>query len=279
MDPSRAFLDGVLKYKTLWSELKTINGCCPKNHFLYDSQFTELNWAMGEIDFPPELTPGDLRDGFKSIECQIMDWADDTAYSLNDLSDSVKAGFLTVERIEQWALSHGLDYSDHTPLGDLLGAIRGKRIEPFIGKKIGKFVRSVHLEKEVNLLSATSHRYAFRLMIDEEVREESSLFKALAYELVFLSPQLKQLEYKGSHILGRLWELLERRYVLQQSVDGQKFQLLPHEEASEIDGTADKGERARLVCDFLAGMTDGYAVRTYSRLFEPGYGSIGDLVG
>ena len=279
MDPSRAFLDGVLKYKTLWSELKTINGCCPKNHFLYDSQFTELNWAMGEIDFPPELTPGDLRDGFKSIECQIMDWADDTAYSLNDLSDSVKAGFLTVERIEQWALSHGLDYSDHTPLGDLLGAIRGKRIEPFIGKKIGKFVRSVHLEKEVNLLSATSHRYAFRLMIDEEVREESSLFKALAYELVFLSPQLKQLEYKGSHILGRLWELLERRYVLQQSVDGQKFQLLPYEEASEIDGTADKGERARLVCDFLAGMTDGYAVRTYGRLFEPGYGSIGDLVG
>jgi len=131
----------------------------------------------------------------------------------------------------------------------------------------------------VNLLSATSHRYAFRLMIDEEVREESSLFKALAYELVFLSPQLKQLEYKGSHILGRLWELLERRYVLQQSVDGQKFQLLPHEEASEIDGTADKGERARLVCDFLSGMTDGYAVRTYGRLFEPGYGSIGDLVG
>ena len=38
-------------------------------------------------------------------------------------------------------------------------------------------------------------------------------------------------------------------------------------------------EKARLVCDFLAGMTDGFAVRMYQRLFSPGFGSIGDLVG
>ena len=38
-------------------------------------------------------------------------------------------------------------------------------------------------------------------------------------------------------------------------------------------------KRARLVCEFLAGMTDGYAARTFRRLFEPGFGSIRDLVG
>ena len=41
----------------------------------------------------------------------------------------------------------------------------------------------------------------------------------------------------------------------------------------------DTATRARLVCDFLAGMTDGYAARTYKRLFSPDFGSIGDLVG
>ncbi len=279
MDPSRAFLDGVLKYKSLWSELRTVRGKLPKNHFLYDAQEGHLNWAMGGNDFPVELVPGEVRDAFKSIECQVMDWADDTAYSLNDLADSVKAGFLTVERIERWAEKKGLRPDEGTALGSLLKAIRGQRIEPFVGKQIGRFIQAAHLVKATNFLSAASHRYSLELVIDEEVRAESELFKALAYEVVFLSPQLKQLEHKGSYMLRRLWEVLEKRYVLGEAIDGQDFALLPEADAAEIAAAEQPEERARLICDFLAGMTDGYAARTFRRLFEPGFGSIGDLVG
>jgi len=279
MDPSRAFLDGVLKYKSLWSELKTTQGKLPKNHFLYDAQEKHLSWAMGGNDFPAELVPGKLRDQFKSIECQIMDWADDTAYSLNDLADSVKAGFLTVDRIERWAEKKGHVTAEGSSLGDLLKAVRGQRIEPFLGKRIGQFIQAASLVSTTNFLSGTSHRYAFELLVDEEVRAESELFKDLAYEVVFLSPQLKQLEHKGSYMLRRLWEVLEKRYVLGESIDGQDFKLLPEADAAEIEEAESPEERARLVCDFLAGMTDGYAARTFRRLFEPGFGSIGDLVG
>ncbi len=168
MDPSRAFLDGVLKYKTLWSELKTVNGKLPKNHFLYDGQERYLSWAMGGNDFPAELVPGKVRDGFQSIECQIMDWADDTAYSLNDLADSVKAGFLTVERVERWADGVGEERGEGSALGKLLVAIREQRVEPFVGKRIGRYVRAVELVRAVNLLSGTSHRYSLELKVDEE---------------------------------------------------------------------------------------------------------------
>ncbi len=109
-------------------------------------------------------------------------------------------------------------------------------------------------------------------------RAESELFKRLAYEVVFLSPALRQLEHKGSYLLRRLWEVLERRYVKGEQIDGQNFELLPEEDAAEISASQSDGERARLVCDFLAGMTDGSAARMYRRLFEPGFGSIGDLV-
>lgn len=279
MDPSRAFLDGVLKYKSLWRELRAIKGKLPKNHFLYDSQREELNWAMGENDFPAELPPGDERDSFKSIECQIMDWADDTAYSLNDLADSVKAGFLTVERIERWAARQGHKTSEASTLGALLKAIRGQRIELFVGKRIGKYIQSTTLVSATNFLSATSHRYSLELIVDDGVREECELFKSLAYEVVFLSPQLKQLEHKGSYMLRRLWEVMEKRYVLGESIDGQDFALLPEADGIEIAEAETPEKKARLVCDFLAGMTDGYAARTFRRLFEPGFGSIGDLVG
>jgi dGTPase len=111
--------------------------------------------------FQPNYHQGDERDSFKSIECQIMDWADDTAYSLNDLADSVRAGFLTVERIERWAESRGHEVSDESPLGGLLKAIRGQRIEPFVGKRIGKYIQSVTLVSATNLLSGNQSSICF----------------------------------------------------------------------------------------------------------------------
>jgi dGTPase len=276
MSPSRSFLDGILKYKTLWSELAQ-NGNPPKNHFIYDSQHRFLEWALGGNDFPAELTPGDTRDSFKSIECQIMDWADDTAYSLNDLSDSVRAGFLHIEKIENWARSKELDDSQQASLHELIEAIRAHRVEPFVGKRIGKYITATKLVTDVNFLSSITNRYRYQLVIDPEIRKESSLFKKLAYEVVFLSPKLKQLEHKGSYMLRKLWEVLETRYIHGESIDGQNFQLLPQDTVEEIEQSPDKTCRARLICDYLAGMTDGYAARTYKRLFSPDFGSINDL--
>jgi dGTPase len=279
MDPTRAFLDGVLKYKTLWSELKRPSGEPPEHHFIYDAQERYLDWALGGRDFPPELTPGRERDRFRSIECQVMDWADDTAYSLNDLADSVRAGFLTERSVRKWAERTGEPAGEATPLGDLLRAIDRGRIDSFVGRRIGQYVKAARLAEDTNFLSGETNRYRFRLVIDGAVAAESAIFKRLAFEVVFLSPQLKQLEHKGSFLLRRLWMLFEERYVERRPIDGQLFQLLPGEQAGEIEQSESRDARARLVCDFLAGMTDGYAARLYQRLFSAGFGSIGDLVG
>jgi len=42
--------------------------------------------------------------------------------------------------------------------------------------------------------------------------------------------------------------------------------------------TTDEPLRARIICDYLAGMTDGFASRAYKRMFDPDFGSIVDLV-
>ncbi len=279
MDPSRAFLDGVLKYKSTWGDLGKAGGKAPANHFVYDEQNRYVRWALGEQEFPPELAPGKARDGFKSVECQVMDWADDTAYSLNDLADSVRAGFLTEESVRAWAEKREVEVGAESSLGDLIRAISRGRIDSFVGHRIGLYVKAVRVEEDSNFLSGKSNRYRYRIVVDGARQAESEVFKRLAFEVVFLSPQLKQLEHKGSLMLRRLWELYHRRYVEGRAIDGQMFQVLPAEQAEEIERVETVGERARLICDFLAGMTDGYAVRMYQRLFSPGFGSIGDLVG
>ena len=276
MNPTRAFLDSVLKYKTLWSELKTVNGGkSPKNHFIYDKQMNYLDWVFEGRDFPLELTPGDERDSFKSIECQIMDWADDVAYSLNDLADSVRAGFLTIEKIEKWAAKNDQSCEKGSPVGDLLNAIRKERVEPMVGSRIGKYLQAVELKERGNFMSAASNRYLFELVVDEDVRAESEIYKKLAYEVVFMSPELNQLEYKGNHMLERLWGLLSKRYLEGENVP---YQLLPDKIAAEIELTEDLEGKKRLLCDYLASQTDSSTNRLYKRLFVPDFGSIGDLV-
>ncbi len=277
MDPSRAFLDSVLKYKSLWSEMSA-GGERPEHHFIYDQQAHYLDFVLGGRDYPAELTVGKVRNDFKSIECEVMDWADDTAYSLNDLADATRAGFLTIEKLEAWAEENQFDTSEDSPLGGLKKAIQRGRIDSFAGARIGAYIKAVTLTERVNFMSGESNRYRYGISITRDVRAESALFKKLAFDVVFLSPELKQLEHKGSYILRKLWELLETRYVKELPIDGQTFPILRPADEKEIAAAPNEAARARLICDYLAGMTDGSTARMYRRLFEPGFGSIGDLV-
>ncbi|MEI8258083.1 MAG: hypothetical protein WCJ30_20595, partial [Deltaproteobacteria bacterium] len=59
-------------------ELIAATGEPPAHHFIYDEQRSHLDWAMGGSAAPLDTAPGATRDALKSIECQVMDWADDT---------------------------------------------------------------------------------------------------------------------------------------------------------------------------------------------------------
>ena len=100
MNPTRSFIDGILKYKTLFSERPEA-----LNHFIYDEQAYLRSFVLTDIASLGEIP--DLN-RFHSIECEIMDWADDTAYCLNDLVDSINAGFLRFERVQRWAEAQNL---------------------------------------------------------------------------------------------------------------------------------------------------------------------------
>jgi len=270
MNPTRAFLDATLKYKTLYGELTD-----PENHFLYDGQRQYLNFVHGGQPFPPELPPGPARDGFRSIECQIMDWADDTAYSLNDIADGINARFITLEALERWAERENVSGPAAEILKALLHGIRNQDIEKTLRIKIGTFIAAARLEPDENFMSGASHRYRFRLAIDEEARAETMLYKKIALHLVFKSRQLQQLEHKSDWLLSRLFQTLADRYVTGTAAS--HYRLLPENDEARIAAAADEKERARVVCDVITCMTDGAATRMCRRLFDADFQSIVDL--
>jgi dGTPase len=53
--------------------------------------------------------------------------------------------------------------------------------------------------------------------------------------------------------------------------------ILPARVGKLIHSEESHTGKARQICDYLAGLTDGMIVRTYRRLFDPEFGSIRDL--
>jgi dGTPase len=270
MQPTRALLDGVLKYKKLFREFHAT----PTNHFLYDSQESVRGFVLGGAPIPAALHSGERLNAFKSVECQIMDWADDAAYSLNDIVDGVKAGFLTVERIQSWAAGESLDPERQRILAEFLEAARGDRLENVFSQKIGGFIKACRLRERDNFLAGITNRYRFELVISPAAEREALFFKKMANDIIFESPQLQQMEHKARRVLFELWDSCWRNYVTRQA---RVIRILPPRVGRLIDTAEGEPLKARQICDWLAGLTDGMIVRTYRRLFDPEYGSFRDL--
>ena len=271
MNPTRAFMDGVLKYKTLFCQWEN-----PRNHYLYDDQKQFLEFVFDGRPFPAALTPGKALNDFRSLECQIMDWADDTAYSLNDLVDSANAGFITLSRVQRWAQAQQLDSGEAGHLDSLMAAIGEGNLERSMNRKIGTFVEACRLEERDTFMNDLTNRYRFGLVIDPAVVKEQKLYARLAVDLVFRSPQVAQLELKGHTMLGRLFDALVENYMTGKP---RPLSLLSGDFEQEMAAVkGDEPRQARIICDYLAGMTDGFASRIYKRMFDPDFGSIVDLV-
>jgi dGTPase len=270
MQPTRALLDGVLKYKTLFGEFRRP----PANHFLYDTQRDVRRFVLGGARLPAALGPGEKLNAFKSIECQIMDWADDAAYSLNDIVDGVRAGFLTIERIEAWAEGRIGDALGLRLLDELLDAIRTERLAGIFSARIGAFITACRLRERRNFMSARTNRYRFELVVAPEARRQALFYKQLANDVIFESPQLQQMEHKARRVLFDLWDSCWRNYV---ETGPRVVRILPAEAGALVDAAKGRRAKARQVCDWLSGLTDGTIVRTHRRLFDPEFRSVRDL--
>ena len=271
MNPTRTLIDGVLKYKALYGDLEN-----PENHFLYDFQSEDLKFVFENKIVKNEFESYKELNKFRSIECQIMDWADDTAYSVNDLMDSIHGGFITIAKLGKWKDQNegNLNTAQNKYVEEMIDWIRKDKFKPKFGAQIGEFVQACSIEKTESFMDEFTNRYKYKLIINEEVSEKVKLFKDISVQLVFRSSHLHQMEYKGNFMLAKIFNLLCENYIDTKG----KTKLLPDFNHKLLLVEEDKVKKARLICDYVSGMTDSFAMRNYKRLFDPDYSSLVDFV-
>lgn len=246
ISPTRALMDGVLKHK----------------QNIYKEQKTYFRFVHRGL--PRRF----LRE--QSIESQIMDWADEIAYSTDDFVDGVRARFITLEKLQNWNSPRRCE-----PLvSGLIQSMKKERLESFRGDQIGRFIESCSLKPSRLPKMTKTNRYLYKLDIPKQIRAEQECLAQISIELVFESPAVEQLEYKSQAMIREFFGVLRMNYF---SAHPAKH-LLNRPEEQRLLNTRNKRARMRCLCDYISGMSDDYIIRTCRRLTDPEFGSIVDLV-
>jgi dGTPase len=253
--PTRSLMDAVCKYKEIWEPHM-------ENHFLYEDQRECTTFIHGALDLAEQ-----------SIECQVMDWSDDIANGYADINDGVKARLINVPALERWASTSALDSQDSADVSRVIESIKSDDTEKFRARGIGECIKATSIVPRSGPLARRTQRYAFGIEVDPEVKKRCRLMKDIARGIVIQSALVQQLEMKTHRMMECLFTLLLENYISKNPKA-----LLPHEAHTEVVSATVLSGKARFICDHLAGMSDDFAVRTYRRLFDPLFGSIGDLI-
>ena len=269
-------LDGVLKYKTCIDSTAIANApqSPVKGFYTWDRQLVETIVQQ----------TGSRQQ--RSVECQILDVADDIAYSVHDLEDSLKAGLLTQADLRRlpparvvrdvnakltvWGrtVNEGTVHMELAQIADRLEQLEQRSLRA--GRKM--LTRDL-IHEFVSPVAHQSHGDHEHIDTDFSNRVRIEALKAFESYKVINNPRVTTLSHKGKEVLRRLFAVLDQG---QESIGLFPEDHGEHYEKALLNG--DETARKRVICDFLAGMTDSYALRFYSRLFVPGEGSFYEML-
>lgn len=211
--------------------------------------------AAGRIE---AWKPLDLA-SWPSAEAQVAALADDIAYVTHDIDDGLRAHLITVADLEQQPLS-----------GPLMGSVRALHAEDE-ARSIYELTRRLITIMVADLVTETRRRLAdLAPASPDDIRSAGGPIVGFSGQLADSVVQLKSFlftrVYRHEHVMHimrnaeRIVADLFQHYLAHPAAMAPAW----HEASQGLDAR----RRARLVADFVAGMTDRYAIAEHHRLFD-----------
>ncbi len=203
---------------------------------------------------PGEYNPNEAA----TIEAQFASAADETAYSTADLDDGLRAGILDprdLSQLEFWNEWCALSGDCEDRFDDLT---RHRFIRWLVNLQITDFIATTDARLRANKIDSLAALRAFGKPIvafSDEITRKNRVLKAFLYENFYRHYRVSRMAAKAEHVLEGLFTAFIKNQ-----------RLLPKSVQKKMNGQIP----ARVVCDYIAGMTDRFALQEYQRLFDPG---------
>ena len=200
-----------------------------------------------------------------TLEAQIANLADEIAYNNHDVDDGLRAGLLTIEDLRDARLFR----DEHDVVAAAYPGLSGKRlVHEIVRRMIHRLVSDV-IETSKAAIESLNPRDA------AAVRSRAAALVVFSAATLEQHSQLKR--YLNEHLYRhyRVLRMTTKAQEVVQSLFAAFFttaQLMPAEHArmaQALQKTSGDAARARAVADYIAGMTDRYALLEHTRLFDP----------
>jgi len=195
------------------------------------------------------------------LEAQLVNIADEIAYNNHDVDDGLRSGLLQLEQlvgISLFAEQYNevrRRYPDIAPRRAIYETVR--RMINYVATDLIENSRRLIEESGVQRIEDVRRHSRTLVAYTPEVAEKSRELKRFLRQNLYAHERVSRMMSEAVKIVRGLFEVFMR-----------DPGLLPPQYREKLSGQQQTGERARTVADYIAGMTDRYAMREHERLFK-----------
>jgi dGTPase len=198
-----------------------------------------------------------------TLEAQLANLADEIAYNNHDIDDGLRSGLLTIQQLDSidFFARHKREAEAAFP------GIEGRRA---INETVRRMINALIVDlidtsreriRATGVQSVDEVRIAGPLIaFSDTMRSEALLLKRFLRKNLYQHYQVNRMTSKARRVISELFDIFMQEPIL----------LPPAYQVAQDTGTdacENKAVQARSVADYIAGMTDRYAIREHRRLF------------
>jgi dGTPase len=211
---------------------------------------TMFDKAERLVELEPDLSP--------TLETQIVDAADEIAYDNHDIDDGITAGLIEekqISRLELWRMVAAdikksyINLPDHIHRYQIIRRLIDIQIKDLVGAA-ERNIKRANIKRPFDVRRCPVKLISF----SKDMQERRAEFRKFLSKNLYKNFRVIRMSNKAKRFIIELFNVYLER----------PEQLLP------VDQTKIKKYGLhRVVCDYIAGMTDRYALDEYKKLFDP----------
>lgn len=193
-----------------------------------------------------------------TLEAQLASIADETAYSSADLDDGLRAGILDPHDLGQLEIWNDYCATSGACEDRFNDIVRHRFIRWVVNTLVTDFVTTTEKKlRELKIDSLQALRAVGKpiVVFSDEMDRKNRMLRDFLMENFYRHYRVSRMAAKAERVLEDMFTAYLK-----------SPRLLPKKVWQQMED----GNRARIICDYIAGMTDRFALQEHQRLFDPG---------